>query len=119
MDRALPFGLRSVPKIFTVSFDKCILWAAVLWFLRAGEFTCNSTHTGSDDILLAADVFIDSRENPHVLMVFLRHSKTDTFSAGVHIYMGRTCDTLCPVTAVLGYLAIRPHTPGPLFTVHI
>ena len=103
----------------TVSFDESMLWAACcvgfFGFMRAGEFTCNSTHTESDDVLSAADVFIDSRENPQVLMVFLRHSKTDTFSAGVHIYMGRTGDTLCPVTAVLGYLAIRPHTPGPLF----
>ena len=31
------------------------------------------------------------------------------------LYLGRTGDTLCPVAAVLGYLAIRPAKLGPLF----
>ena len=48
-------------------------------------------------------------------MVRLSHSKTDPFGARVNLYLGRTGDTLCPVGAVLGYLAIRPSTPGPLF----
>lgn len=103
----------------TMTFNKAMLWAACCMgffgFMRAGEFTCTSMHTETDDTLSAADVYIDSRENPQVLTVFLRHSKTDTFSVGVHIYMGRTRDTLCPVAAVLGYLAIRPQRPGPLF----
>ena len=53
---------------------------------------------------LLADVF------PH-----LRHSKTDPFGAGCHIYLGRTNTTPCPVAAVLNYLSLRPPSPGPLF----
>ena len=33
----------------------------------------------------------------------------------MNLYLGRIGNTLCPVAAVLGYLAICPSTPGPLF----
>lgn len=36
-------------------------------------------------------------------------------SAGVVIHLGRTGDILCPVAAVLAYLAVRPVQQGPLF----
>ena len=45
----------------------------------------------------------------------LRQSKTDQFGAGMTLYLGRTGDKLCPVAAVLAYLAIRPSSAGPLF----
>ena len=80
--------------------------------MRAGEFTRVSS---TEDTLSVGDVSVDSRDNPQVLAVFLRRSKTDPFGAGVHLYIGRTGDVLCPVTAVLGYLAIRPPSIGPLF----
>ena len=76
--------------------------------MRAGEFTRVSS---TEDTLSVSDVSVDSRDNPQVLAVFLRRSKTDPFGAGVHLYIGRTGDVLCPVTAVLGYLA---YVPPPL-----
>lgn len=101
------------------TFDKVMLWAACclgfFGFMRSGEFTCSSLLTPSDSMLSVSDIRVDSRDNPQVLIVLLRHSKTDTFGTGVNLYLGRTGDILCPVTAVLGYLAIRPSTPGPLF----
>lgn len=48
-------------------------------------------------------------------MVHLRHTKTDPFSAGVRLFLGRTGDILYPVAAVLEYMARRPSGPGPLF----
>lgn len=66
-------------------------------------------------MLSPADISIDSRDNPQVLVVLLRHSKTDPFSAGFRLFLGRTGEALCPVAAMLGYLAIRPPNPGPLF----
>ncbi len=80
--------------------------------MRAGEFTSVSP---TEDTLSLADISIDSRDNPQVLIVLLRHSKTDPFGAGVHLYFGRTGDILCPVAAMLGYLALRPASAGPLF----
>ncbi len=52
-----------------------------------------------------------------IITLTLRQSKTDVFGAGVQITLGATNDILCPVTAVLSYLAIRPSSPGPLFVL--
>ena len=41
--------------------------------------------------------------------------KTDTFRKGVNIFLGRTSNPLCPVAALLAYVAIRGKSPGPLF----
>ena len=61
------------------------------------------------------DVAVDSHDQPSVISLFLRRSKTDPFGAGVTIILGRTDRIVCPVTALLGYLALRGQQPGPLF----
>ena len=66
----------------------------------------------NETCLQVSDVSIDSRDNPQVLTIFLRKSKTDQFGQGSQIHLGRTGDVLCPVSA---NLAVRPNTPGPLF----
>jgi integrase len=66
-------------------------------------------------MLAPADISVDSRENPSYLTVLLRQSKTDQFGNGVTVHLHRIDDVLCPVAAVLAYLAIRPPEPGPLF----
>ena len=100
------------------SFDRVMLWAAFclafFGFLRSGEFT-SSPHEPNECILSVNNVSVDSRQNPQTLTVFLSRSKTDQLGTGKYIYLGRTGNNLCPVAAVLGYLSIRPHTPGPLF----
>ena len=52
-----------------------------------------------------------------MVCVHLRQSKTDPFHKGVSIYMylGITHGHLCPVTAILAYVAVRPSVSGPLF----
>ena len=57
----------------------------------------------------------DSREQTKVLTVLLWEGKMDLFSVGAHLYLGQTGDTLCPVAAVLEYLAICQANPDPLF----
>ena len=42
-------------------------------------------------------------------------AQSDPFRVGVSIYMGRTSNTLCPVAAMLAYLANRPQVSSPLF----
>ena len=65
--------------------------------------------------LSMADVQVDSTVAPSVVSVTLKASKTDPFREGVTIYMGRTHADVCPVGALLGYIAHRGLAPGPLF----
>lgn len=100
-------------------YNTVCLWAACCTgffaVLRSGEFTCESWSAYNPSMLSLRDVVIDSRFKPSVIHLTLRQSKTDVFGAGVTIHLGRTGDILCPVSALLAYLAIRPPTPGPLF----
>ena len=45
----------------------------------------------------------------------LKASKTDPFRVGINVSVGRTDKALCPVSAVLAYMAVRGPGPGPLF----
>ena len=94
-----------------------MLWAACCLgffaFLRAGEFTATQ---GRDPPLRPQDIAVDDHNNPSLLSVYLRHSKTDPFGKGVTLFVSRTYHPICPVAAVLSYLAFRPPIPGPLFT---
>ena len=65
--------------------------------------------------LTPSDVAVDSHENPSLIAVRIKKSKTDQFSQGATVYLGRTSTSLCPVTAILRYLAIFPSERGPLF----
>ena len=60
------------------------------------------------------DVAVDDHESPSVIRIHLRRSKTDQFGRGVDVYLGSTGDELCPVAALLAYLAVRGED-GPLF----
>ena len=51
------------------------------------------------------------------MRIHLKHSKTDQQQLGVDLYVGRTFNNLCPVAAMLAYLALRGQTEGPLFMV--
>ena len=72
-------------------------------------------HTTQADMLSPHDISVDSHEQPTMVSVHLRRSETDTFGEGVTIYLGWTGQSICPVVALLGYLALRGQQPGPLF----
>ena len=98
-------------------YKATLLWAACclgyFGFMRAGEFTVGKLKEPA--IIRVADVAVDSHSSPSMVRVHLRRSKTDPFGKGIHIYLGKTDLPLCPVVAILGYLAIRPPGEGPLF----
>ena len=103
-----------------VSYDARLLWAACnvgfFGFFRAGEFTSRSPSFPDDDIIAVTDVTRDPNYPPSFVCIRLRRSKTDPFSAGVDVYLGRTGHPICPVAALLAFLAVRPADPkGPLF----
>ena len=95
-----------------------MLWAACtlafFGFLRSGEFIPTQHYPCP---LAVNDFQVDSITHPTLLAVTLRHSKTDPFGAGVTIYLGRAYDDICPVVAVLAYIAVRPPIPScdPIF----
>ena len=93
-----------------------MLWTACclgyFGFMRSGEFT--SPSPGAQPSITVADVAVDSHDAPSVVKVFLRRAKTDPFGNGVNIYLGRTGSHLCPVLAVLSFLALRSSQDGPL-----
>lgn len=116
-----PELLRSIHRTWSqgqVGYDRIMLWAAFtlafFGFLRAAEFTCNPTVNPSLWLSLA-DIQVDSHHNPQCMAVLLRCSKTDQFGAGVTLYLGATGNELCPITAMLAFLAIRQSSAGPLF----
>ena len=111
--------LHSVWAASPVTYTSHMLWAACCLgffaFLRSGEFTCPSARAYNGSMLSPADIVVDSRDHPTSLTVLLKASKTDVFQAGHSLLIGTTGDLFCPVAAILGYLAIRPDGPGPLF----
>ena len=110
-----PITLEILNPLYTAA----MLWAACctgfFGFMRAGEFTCQSLQAFTPQMLVPQDISVDSHQNPSTITILLRHSKTDPFGNGVNIYLGRTSQTICPVAALLGYLAQRGQRPGPLF----
>ena len=63
--------------------------------------------------LSMGDVAIDNTSHP--IQVFLKQSKTDQFGKGAMVYIGRTYTDLCPIAAILAFMALRGNTPGPFF----
>ena len=81
-----------------------------------GELTSPTvTSRGPVGCVYVGDVAVDDHSNPSLVRIHLRKSKTDQLGRGVDIYLGRTDEDLCPVAALLAYLAVRGKEPGPLF----
>ena len=100
--------------------DSIMLWAACckyfFGFLHLGEITAPSvSHYDPSAHLTVKDVQINSRENPTVVKVLIKASKTDPFRKGMSIFLGRTDNCLYPVAAITAYLASHGPDPGPLF----
>ena len=103
-----------------LSQDQVMLWAALtlcfFGLLRSGEVTVPSQSAFDPSTHLTfEDIKVDNTTNPTLLKVRLKSSKTDPFRKGVDVVVGRTNNKLCPVAAVLAYLALRGNGPGFLF----
>ena len=105
----------------TDNYRDVMIWAAccLAYFglLRVSEFTISSpNHLDPSKDLLLSDIALDNRESPSLIQITLKQSKGDQFRKGEKIYVGRTTHAVCPVHALVQYLARRGHTPGPLFS---
>ena len=91
--------------------DIVMLWAAAVLcffgFFQAGEITIPTISGFEDSKHLAwGDVAIDDVHNPQSLRVHLKRSKTDQLCKSVDVYIGKTDGLLCPVMAVMAYMAL-------------
>lgn len=101
-------------------FNNIMLWAACslcyFGFLRSEEITVPSESAYDKAVHLnRADLAVDRVANPSIIKVTIKASKTDQFRKGVDIYVGRTNNELCPVAAILAYVASRGDDSGFLF----
>ena len=62
------------------------------------------------------DIAIDNPANPIIVKVSIKASKTDPFRKGVSIFLGRN-DYICPIAALLAYLAAQGHQGSALCSV--
>ena len=97
-----------------------MIWAACclcyFGFLRIGEITTPSiAGFNPADHLCVSDIAVDSQQNPSLLRVTIKRSKTDPFRKGISLFLGRTKTDICPVTAVVSYLEKRGMGKGVLF----
>jgi len=102
------------------SYRNKMLWGACclayFGFLRSSEFTAPSrTSFDPGTHLSLADVAVDSRSSPKIISITIKQSKTDQLQQGHNIYLGRTGHNICPVKALMSYLAVRGSSPGALF----
>ena len=97
-------------------FEYILLWAAFclgfFGFMRSGKFTCPSMSAVTSDMLTAQDISVDSRAHLSYNVVWLKRSKNDPFALQTRVCIGTTNLSVCPVTALLGYLGICPNRMG-------
>ena len=115
---AILLQLKQVWNKEPQKFDHVMIWAACtlcfFGFLRAGEITSEGAFDPGAHLSFN-DIAIDNLSNPSVMQVRIKASKTDPFRKGIDIYVGRTENDLCPIAAMLAYLAVRGDKKGPLF----
>ena len=115
--------LRKIKQVWShppSKFDNTMLWAAAtlcfFGFMRAGEITIPSDKGYDPGAHLSfPDIAVDNVVNPSTMQIRLKSSKTDPFRKGVDLYVGRTNNDLCPISAMTAYLSIRGGGDGPLF----
>ena len=102
------------------SYHNIMMWTACclafFGFLHSSEFTI-PTQSGYDPEvhLSPKDVAVDNRAKPLMLKVIIKQSKTDPFRQKETLCLGKTDSQLCPVDALLPYMAVRGNQEGPLF----
>ncbi len=126
-DHRLPITPLILSRIYEVlnqhpnSYENKLLWAACCLgffaFLRSGEFTLKQGERFDPSWHLSVnDVATDNLSKPTRLQIHIKGSRTDQWRQGAYLVVGHTNSHICPVKAVLAYIAVRGFKEGPLFT---
>ena len=118
-----PTILRNIKEQWAdraTEYDIIMFWAtacmALFGFFRLGEILVSPGEAyNPTNHLSMGDVAIDNTSHPRLIHVFLKQSKTDQFGKGAMVYIGRTDTDICPIAAILAFMALRGNTPGPFF----
>ena len=80
------------------------------------QITVPSRNTYNSRVHLSwGDVTVDSHSSPSIVRVHLKWSKCEQFGRGVDVFIGCTYDDICPMVALLTYMAQRGQQEGPFF----
>jgi len=113
-------GIRSLWLPRQYMHDTIMEWAAICTcfygFFHLGEITSPTETIYDASIHLCfGDLAVDDLSDPRILTLTLKQSKTDQLRSGANVCIAKTGTDLCPVAALLSYVAIRGDKPGPLF----
>ena len=111
------FILRKLSGTLNLNnYSDSLLWAACLTgffgFLQCREFTTSSSQFDINMNLAVHDLKIDRQDNPTLVLLNIKASKTDQFRRR-HV-LGTSGTNICAVRALMTYLHHRGKTPGPL-----
>ena len=95
------------------NLDHIMVWVAsttcFFGFMRVGQDTYNSTaHLSFKDIVVASS-YPQGNGSLH------QGIRMDPFRKGINLFIGHTNNDLCPIAAMIAYLAIWGSSKGPLF----
>ena len=101
------------------SFENRLVWAAACMgffgFLRCSELLAPDNAPFDPRVhLRVADLHYIHSDLHHHIEVLIKTSKTDQLHIGTTIAFGATSQELCPVVAILDFLAARGNIPGAL-----
>ena len=90
--------------------DTTMIWAACCLgffaFLRSGEMTVPSDASYDPACHLGwRDIAVDNPQAPRMVRMTIKQSKTDPFCKGIDLFLGKTGRKVCPVVAMMNYLA--------------
>ena len=89
------------------------------WAICCTSFLLTTTDFDLERHLVVGNIAVDSQQNPSLLKTRFKCSKTDQLQNRlIYVYIEKTGDDICPVAAVLSFLAIQGQEPGPLFVCH-
>ena len=122
----LPITIDIMHQIKTVlqqqpnSYHNILMWAtcylAFFGFLLCNEFTVPSQRSYDPAAHLSySDIAVDDCDNPSLVVIYIKKSKTDPYRRGTSITLGATRNEICLVKALMLYLARRGSQAGPLF----
>ena len=108
--------LQALPHICTSHFEsvmfRAVLLSTFLGFMRVGEYTARSRCSIQSSLLFISGIEFRHRNT----IISFKRGKTNQRGPAKTVKLAQSQNvTLCPVTALCNYIAVRPRISQPLF----